>query len=78
MIRTYLASHRCLAPLVFAVKAWAKQHELADASQGSLSSYAYTVLAIAYMQHVGLLPYLQMPLAGYGIAGKHTQGTGPA
>ena len=65
MIRTYLACHVCLAPLIFAVKAWAKQHGVADASHATLSSYAYTILVIHYMQQLDLLPYLQTDLDGY-------------
>jgi len=73
MIRTYLACHVCLAPLIFAVKAWAKQHGVADASQATLSSYAYTILVIHYMQQLGLLPYLQTDLDGYACALARSQ-----
>jgi DNA polymerase sigma len=68
MLRTYLRCHVALAPLVFCVKAWAKESDLADASSGSLNSYAYTLLVVAYMQHRDLLPCLQEPLSGYRSA----------
>ena len=76
MIRVYLACHACLAPLVLNIKAWAKRNGLADASQGTLSSYAYTIMAIAFMQQRGMLPVLQTDLPG--CASAHTDAHGAA
>lgn len=42
--------------LVFVVKTC----DIADASRGSLSSYAYTLLTIAFLQREGILPVLQV------------------
>uniref|UniRef100_A0A1I7XBN5 Hira domain-containing protein n=1 Tax=Heterorhabditis bacteriophora TaxID=37862 RepID=A0A1I7XBN5_HETBA len=44
------------------IKKWAKRCGIGDASKGSLSSYAWTVMLIHYLQRIepgGLLPYLQ-------------------
>ncbi|CAK4666047.1 unnamed protein product [Aphanomyces euteiches] len=45
-------------PLVFAVKYWAKQRGINDAANGSLSSYAWIMLVIFFLQTRGLLPCL--------------------
>ncbi|ETV76257.1 hypothetical protein H257_09746 [Aphanomyces astaci] len=45
-------------PLVFAVKHWAKQRGLNDASNGTLSSYAWIMLVLFFLQSRGILPAL--------------------
>lgn len=47
--------------LVVLVKHWAKQRELNDSLQGTLSSYSYVLLVISYLQRRGFLPDLQNP-----------------
>ena len=42
-------------PLVLALKKWARHHQINDASQGTLSSYALTLMALHYLQ-VGVSP----------------------
>jgi len=42
-------------PLVLALKRWARHHKINDASQGTLSSYALTLMALHYLQ-VGVKP----------------------
>lgn len=37
-------------PMVMLVKKWAKTHGINDASQGTLSSYALTLMVIHYLQ----------------------------
>ena len=37
-------------PIVMLVKKWAKTHGINDASQGTLSSYALTLMVIHYLQ----------------------------
>lgn len=37
-------------PMVILVKKWAKTHGINDASQGTLSSYALTLMVIHYLQ----------------------------
>jgi hypothetical protein len=40
---------------------WAKAQNLNNTQMGSLSSYAYAIMAIHHMQRVGVLPNLQDP-----------------
>jgi hypothetical protein len=58
-----LISPYVLRPLIHTLKIWAAAHQLNDASGAkgptTLSSYCYTLLAIAYLQHLGVLPNLQ-------------------
>ena len=37
-------------PLVMLVKKWAKKHDINDASCGTLSSYALTLMVLHYLQ----------------------------
>lgn len=43
------------------MKKWAKMCGLNDASQGTLSSYAYIIILISYLQRISppVLPFLQ-------------------
>lgn len=45
--------------LIIAVKKWAKDHEICSAAEERLSSYAWTVLAIFYLQQIRMMPNLQ-------------------
>ncbi|XP_054163353.1 terminal uridylyltransferase 4-like [Oppia nitens] len=45
--------------LGFVVKHFAKTCDIGDASRGSLSSYAYTLMTIHYLQQKGIIPVLQ-------------------
>ncbi|KAF0695755.1 Aste57867_13445 [Aphanomyces stellatus] len=47
-------------PLVFAVKHWAKQRGINDASNGSLSSYAWIMLVIFFLQTRRVVPCLRV------------------
>ena len=50
-----------LAPLGVCLKKWAKSHGVNDASQGTVSSYAWIVMLIHYLQRTTppVLPNLQ-------------------
>ncbi|OXB37463.1 hypothetical protein J007_02836 [Cryptococcus neoformans] len=52
-----------LRPMVHALKLWASSHKLNDPSgakgPATMSSYCLTLMAIAYLQHIGHLPNLQ-------------------
>ncbi|EQC38981.1 hypothetical protein SDRG_03934 [Saprolegnia diclina VS20] len=50
LLRQYGQVDARVRPLVFAVKHWAKQRGINDASNGSLSSYAWIMLVIFYLQ----------------------------
>ena len=45
--------------LVVLIKYWAKQRDVNDSLQGTLSSYSYVLLVIAYLQKIYCLPDLQ-------------------
>jgi DNA polymerase sigma len=61
MLRVYSKLDWRVTPLCLAVKAWTKRHGLANAFGGFLSSYAWTLLTIFYLQQrrPALLPSLQ-------------------
>ncbi|KAL5533861.1 hypothetical protein ACEPAG_321 [Sanghuangporus baumii] len=50
LIKQYLADLPALRPLILAVKAFLSLRDLNDASQGTLSSYAITLLCISFLQ----------------------------
>ena len=62
-----LAAYGSISPkvreLVVLVKHWAKQREVNDSLQGTLSSYAYVLLVVEFLQSFNLLPNLQAPPA---------------
>jgi DNA polymerase sigma len=47
--------------LVVLIKFWAKQRDVNDSLQGTLSSYSYVLLVIHYLQQIKCLPNLQRP-----------------
>ena len=61
LVSTYLRLDERARALIFLVKAWARVHELNEPRFGSLSSYAYSVLVLGYLQLLHLLPVLQHP-----------------
>lgn len=61
LLRAYSSISPRVRELVVLVKHWAKRREINDALQGSLSSYSYVLLVIAFLQSQNLLPDLQNP-----------------
>lgn len=59
MLRAYTEIDPRVSILGFIVKFWAKICEIGDASKGSLSSYAYTLMTLHYLQSEGVIPVLQ-------------------
>lgn len=59
LLALYAELHPCVRPLGFVVKAWAKQRSINDASQRTLSSYAWICLLVFFLQRCGVLPCLQ-------------------
>lgn len=59
LLRTYADIDLRVRGLGRLVKWWAKQRQVNDAQEGTLSSYSYTLLVIHYLQHVNFLPNLQ-------------------
>lgn len=62
LLRAYAAFDDRVRVLGIAVKHWAKQRQVSDASQGFLSSYSFVLLTIYFLQAAaGVLPSLQDP-----------------
>ena len=61
LLRQYAIINNQTKSLILAVTLWAKEKNMSEASLGWWSSYAWTNLAIFYLQHLGLLPNLQCP-----------------
>ncbi|OWZ01992.1 Poly(A) polymerase [Phytophthora megakarya] len=61
LLRAYASFDDRARALGLAVKHWAKQRSISDASMGFLSSYSFVLLSIYYLQVVGVLPNLQAP-----------------
>eukprot|EP00818_Percolomonas_sp_WS_P004726 CAMPEP_0117456698 /NCGR_PEP_ID=MMETSP0759-20121206/12011_1 /TAXON_ID=63605 /ORGANISM="Percolomonas cosmopolitus, Strain WS" /LENGTH=1806 /DNA_ID=CAMNT_0005250045 /DNA_START=283 /DNA_END=5703 /DNA_ORIENTATION=- len=59
LLRKYAKIHPKVRELIYIVKHWAKTRKINDAASGSLSSYSYVLLTIAYLQELGVLPSLQ-------------------
>ncbi|PIO71820.1 phage tail component protein, partial [Teladorsagia circumcincta] len=51
MLRKYCLWDRRVAPLGVWIKRWAKSCDIGDASRGSLSSYAFIILLLHYLQN---------------------------
>ncbi|CAK0887019.1 unnamed protein product [Prorocentrum cordatum] len=47
-------------PLVLLVKNWAKRMQVCGANEGNLSSYAWTIMVVYFLQLAGILPSLQV------------------
>ncbi|RQM13114.1 hypothetical protein DD237_007248 [Peronospora effusa] len=61
LLRAYASFDDRARTLGLAVKHWAKQRGINDASIGCLSSYSFVLLCIFYLQVVQVLPNLQNP-----------------
>ncbi|CAI5734429.1 unnamed protein product [Peronospora destructor] len=61
LLRAYACFDDRARTLGLAVKHWAKQRGINDASIGCLSSYSFVLLCIFYLQVVQVLPNLQNP-----------------
>ncbi|KAF1794762.1 PAP/25A-associated [Phytophthora cactorum] len=61
LLRAYASFDDRARTLGLAVKHWAKQRGISDASMGFLSSYSFVLLSIYYLQVVRVLPNLQDP-----------------
>nr|CAD2184824.1 unnamed protein product [Meloidogyne enterolobii] len=61
LLKLYQEFDERVAPLGFAIKCWAKLYGINDASKGSISSYAYIIMLIYYLQRCSppILPFLQ-------------------
>ena len=68
LLREYAMIDDKTTAVMSAVQVWAKEHTISSAALGYLSSYAWTNLAIFYLQQVGLLPNLQCPDLMKGLA----------
>ncbi|GMF20059.1 unnamed protein product [Phytophthora lilii] len=61
LLRAYASFDDRARAIGLAVKHWAKQRGISDASMGFLSSYSFVLLSIYYLQVVHVLPNLQDP-----------------
>lgn len=59
LIRTYMEVDECAWQLCLLVKAWARARRVCSARHCFPSSYAWSLLAICHLQHLGQLPNLQ-------------------
>lgn len=50
LLKTYSELGWYVRPLVLTVKHWAKRRKINDASSGTLSSYAYVIMVIHFLQ----------------------------
>ena len=68
LIRAYMTADTRARQLVFIVKHWAKQRKINDPFRGTLSSYAYVLMTIHYLQQLSppVLPCLQ----SYSLRGR--------
>mmetsp|Transcript_4369 Transcript_4369/g.9439 ORF Transcript_4369/g.9439 Transcript_4369/m.9439 type:complete len:829 (+) Transcript_4369:3-2489(+) len=58
LLRTYSLIDPRVRPLMYAVKYWAKKRGICDASLGTLSSYAWTLLVIFFLQQTRQHPFI--------------------
>jgi DNA polymerase sigma len=79
MIRTYLDIHPVVQPLIQLVKHWAGRRDINDPANGStISSYAYSLMVINFLQRQSILPCLQKlkpepPKPNYVVVRKQNQ-----
>ncbi|KAJ3411315.1 hypothetical protein HDV05_002379 [Chytridiales sp. JEL 0842] len=59
LLQTYCSIHPVSRPLILLVKSWAKERDLNDAGAGTVSSYAWSLMVINFLQRKGMLPALQ-------------------
>ena len=55
----YSELHPIVAPMAMLVKTWAKRRDINDPFKGSLSSYAYVLLVLYFLQSKNIIPNLQ-------------------
>ena len=70
LLKTYSMVDARVRPLVLAVKHWAGQRGINNSSNGSLSSYAWVILTIRYLQQCKppVLPNLQVGPAASALS----------
>jgi len=61
LVREYSLWNSNVRYLMLAVKTFAKRYNIANAAEGTLSSYTWLNLVIYYCQCIGLVPVLQCP-----------------
>ncbi|KAA0170067.1 hypothetical protein FNF28_01676 [Cafeteria roenbergensis] len=63
LLRAYMTFDVLERPLALAsiVKLWARRRNINDSTQDTLSSYAYTLMVVFFLQQRGVLPNLQAP-----------------
>ncbi|KAG0292866.1 hypothetical protein BGZ96_003566 [Linnemannia gamsii] len=66
LLRAYCRIDGRVRDIVVIIKIWAKRRKINNPYTGSLSSYAYVLLVIHVLQRQGVLPNLQMIVAGNG------------
>ena len=73
LLKTYSLINERVPRLGVAVKIWAKARDIADPRNGSLSSYAYIILVIYYLQNTNppILPNLQQNYTETLQVGEH-------
>jgi len=59
LIGAYVKLDGCVRPLVVVLKSWARARSINDRSNGTLSSFALTLMVIHFLQRRNLLPSLQ-------------------
>jgi len=59
LLRSYSELDDRVRPLVLLIKSWAKNYGVCGAHLGNLSSYAWTIMVIHYLQLLKMLPALQ-------------------
>lgn len=76
LLKTYSELGWYVRPLVLTVKYWAKRRQINDAGSGTLSSYAYAIMVLHFLQAEGLLPDLQSD-DPWSLAGEHASKRAP-
>eukprot|EP00842_Homolaphlyctis_polyrhiza_P003013 jgi/Hompol1/3712/HPOL_003327-RA len=60
LLKTYTLIDPRVKPMIMIVKMWAKARDINNpATGGTVSSYAYSLMVIAYLQRAGVIPSLQ-------------------
>jgi len=59
LLKEYTSVDPRAKSLMLVVKKWAKDHKISSAADDRLSSYAWMILVIFYLQQLGMLPNLQ-------------------
>ncbi|KAJ3021441.1 hypothetical protein HDV00_001729, partial [Rhizophlyctis rosea] len=59
LLRMYTHLDRRVKPLIMLVKWWAKRRGVNDSASGTISSYAYSLMMLNFLQVRGIIPSLQ-------------------